>query len=145
MDFVIEKPEHSPHYQYHLHDPMDPKSHRRSVYRFIVRSQQQPFMTTLDCADPSLMVGKRNETLTPSQSLALLNNPFMVAMAEVWAKKLQRGGPDLSHQIKTALEEITGKLSDHAEIYRWTTYAQKHGLANTCRWMLNMNAFLFVD
>src|SRR6202044_3956876 len=26
-DFVIEKPEHSPHYQYHLHDPEDPKSH----------------------------------------------------------------------------------------------------------------------
>ena len=22
-DFVIEKPEHSPHYEYHLHDPMD--------------------------------------------------------------------------------------------------------------------------
>ncbi|MGA0409777.1 MAG: DUF1553 domain-containing protein, partial [Limisphaerales bacterium] len=66
MDFVIEKPEHSPHYQYHLHDPLDPKSHRRSVYRFIVRSQQQPFMTTLDCADPSLMVARRNETLTPA-------------------------------------------------------------------------------
>ena len=51
QDFVIEKPEHSPHYEYHLHDPADPKSHRRSIYRFIVRSQPQPFMTTFDCAD----------------------------------------------------------------------------------------------
>ena len=25
-DFVVEKPEHSPHYQYHLHDPEDPKA-----------------------------------------------------------------------------------------------------------------------
>ena len=89
-DFVIEKPEHSPHYEYHLHDPMDPQSHRRSVYRFIVRSQQQPFMTTLDCADPSLMVAKRNETLTPAQSLAMLNNPFMLAMSEAWADRLTR-------------------------------------------------------
>ena len=60
QDFVIEKPEHSPHYQYHLHDPDDPRSHRRSIYRFLVRSQQQPFMAALDCADPSMAVDKRN-------------------------------------------------------------------------------------
>jgi hypothetical protein len=145
MDFVIEKPEHSPHYEYRLHDPMDPASHRRSIYRFIVRSQQQPFMTTLDCADPSLMVGRRNETLTPSQSLALLNNPFMVAMAKEWGGKLEKSSLDLSDQIQTALEEITGNKPDPAELKRWVSYAQTHGLENTCRWMLNMNAFLFVD
>ena len=42
QDFVIDQPAHSPHYEYHLHDPNDPKSHRRSIYRFIVRSQPQP-------------------------------------------------------------------------------------------------------
>jgi hypothetical protein len=145
MDFVIEKPEHSPHYEYRLHDPMDTASHRRSIYRFIVRSQQQPFMTTLDCADPSLMVGRRNETLTPSQSLALLNNPFMVAMAKEWGMKLEKSSLDLSGQIQTAIEEATGKKPDPAELKRWMAYAKAHGLANTCRWMLNMNAFLFVD
>ena len=36
------------------------KSHRRSIYRFLVRSQPAPFMDTLDCADPSL--GKEMET-----------------------------------------------------------------------------------
>ena len=30
------------------------RRYRRSVYRFIVRSQPQPFMTALDCADPSM-------------------------------------------------------------------------------------------
>ena len=33
-DFVLEHPEHSPHYEYHKHDPEDVKIHRRSVYRF---------------------------------------------------------------------------------------------------------------
>ena len=37
---------HSPHYEYHLHDPNDVMSHRRSVYRFIV-GQPDPFMTIL--------------------------------------------------------------------------------------------------
>ena len=83
---------------------MDPLSHRRSVYRFIVRSQQQPFMTTLDCADPSLMVAKRNETLTPAQSLAMLNNPFMLAMSEAWADRLTREGGSLEDQVRGRLE-----------------------------------------
>ena len=54
--------------------PTIPTSHRRSIYRFIVRSQPQPFMAALDCADPSMLVDKRNETITPLQALALLNN-----------------------------------------------------------------------
>src|SRR5690606_35037552 len=61
QDFVIEKPQHSPHYQYHLHDPHDPASHRRTIYRFVVRSQPQPMLTTLDCADPSMSVPERDE------------------------------------------------------------------------------------
>ena len=46
--FALEKTDHSPHYEYHKFDPADPQSHRRSIYRFIVRSQPDPFMTTLD-------------------------------------------------------------------------------------------------
>ena len=62
QDFIVERPEHSPHYQYHLHDPDDPKARRRSIYRFLVRSKPQPFMTVLDCADPSMQVDKRTNS-----------------------------------------------------------------------------------
>ena len=48
--------DHSPHYKYAEHNPDDPASHRRSIYRFIVRSVPDPFMETLDCADPSQIV-----------------------------------------------------------------------------------------
>ena len=33
--FVIEKPEHSPHYEYEKADPDDPRTFRRTVYRFL--------------------------------------------------------------------------------------------------------------
>ena len=102
-DFVLEKPEHSPHYQYHKHDPDDASSHRRSVYRFLVRSQPQPFMDTLDCADPSLLVDKRNETLTALQALATLNNKFMVRMAEHFAARLEDESTERAEQIRRAL------------------------------------------
>jgi hypothetical protein len=34
QDFVIEQPEHSPHYEYHLHDPEDPRAHRERIGMF---------------------------------------------------------------------------------------------------------------
>ncbi len=145
QDFVIEKPEHSPHYQYHLHDPEDPLSHRRSIYRFIVRSQMQPFMTTLDCADPSMQVGKRNESLSPLQALALLNNGLMVTMAKHFAVKLEAGGGDLAAQVGRGFYDATGRKPTRDEHKQLTAYAQAHGLANACRVMLNLNEFNFVD
>ena len=51
---------------------------RRSIYRFIVRSQLQPFMTALDCADPSMRVDRETRASRALQALALLNNGFML-------------------------------------------------------------------
>jgi hypothetical protein len=145
QDFVIDKPEHSPHYEYHLHDPEDPKSHRRSIYRFIVRSQQQPFMTTLDCADPSMLVDKRNESLSALQALALLNNPFMVTMSKHFAARLERRGGDLSDQVETGFRLALSRPPTEPERKTLVAYAEEHGLPNTCRLILNLNEFVFVD
>ena len=145
QDFVIEKPEHSPHYQYHLHDPLDARSHRRSIYRFIVRSQQQPFMTALDCADPSIMVGKRAETLTPLQALALLNNRFITAMAEQMAGPIRGKGEELRKDLENLFHRAIGRLPQQKELDELAQYAQQHGTANACRIILNLNEFLYID
>ena len=145
QDFVIEKPQHSPHYQYHLHDPLDPKSHRRSVYRFAVRSQQQPFMTTLDCADPSMQVPKRNQTITPLQALSLLNNKFMVAMSEQFALRLESEEDDLRSQIARGFNLALSRQPSEDELAALVAYARENGLPNTCRLILNLNEFVFVD
>jgi hypothetical protein len=145
QDFVIEKPEHSPHYEYQLHDPDDPKCFRRSVYRFIVRSQQQPFMTTLDCADPSMQVGKRNESTSPLQALALLNNAFVLTMARDFAARLETTSNDLTAQVQRGYYEALGRPPSAADANALTAYARKFGLANCCRVLLNLNEFAFVD
>ena len=145
QDFVIEKPEHSPHYQYHLHDPLNARSHRRSIYRFIVRSQQQPFMTALDCADPSIMVGKRAETLTPLQALALLNNRFITSMAEQVADPIRSQGKELRKDLEDLFHQAIGRLPQQKELDELAQYAEQHGAANACRIILNLNEFLFID
>ena len=143
-DFVVEHPEHSPHYEYHLHDPNDPKTHRRSVYRFLVRSKPQPFMTVLDCADPSLQVDRRTETLSPLQALALLNNGFMLAMSKHFAARVEpAGGP--AEQVTAAFCLALGRAPTAAERDALAAHVKLHGLANTCRVILNLNEFVFVD
>ena len=144
-DFVIEHPEHSPHYQYHLHDPDDPRTHRRSIYRFIVRSQQEPFMTVLDCADPSMQVARRNESTSPLQALSLLNNGLMVTMAKHSAEKIRKRGGDLPGQVRLAFYEAIGRPPTRAEEGFFMSFTEKHGLTHLCRVLFNLNEFAFVD
>jgi hypothetical protein len=145
QDFVIEHPEHSPHYEYHLFDPDDPKSHRRSIYRFLVRSQPQPFMTTLDCADPSLRVDKRNESLSALQALATLNNGFMVVMSRHFADRIAKQTNDPGEQVNLMFRLALARSPTADQSAALVQYLQAHGLPNACRVVLNLNEFVFVD
>ena len=145
QDFVIEHPEHSPHYEYGLGNPEDPKIWRRSIYRFIVRSQTQPWMTSLDCADPSIRVDKRNESLSALQALALLNNGFMLTQSRHFAERVEREAPDLAAQINRAHQLAFGRAPTPAERERLIAFAKVNGLPNLCRVLLNLNEFTFVD
>ncbi len=144
-DFVLEKPEHSPHYEYDKMDPDDPKTHRRSIYRFIVRSAPDPFMECLDCADPSQLVDKRNETQNALSALALLNNKFMLRMSEHFAARATAAGKTPADQITAAFRLAITRDPTAEELRELTAYAEQHGMANACRVILNLNEFLFVD
>ena len=64
--------EYAPVYRY---VPADrPELWRRSVYRFVVRTTPNPFLTTLDCPNPANLTPVRSVTTTALQSLALLND-----------------------------------------------------------------------
>lgn len=144
-DFVLERPEHSPHYEYQLHDPEDPKSQRRSIYRFLVRSQPQPFMRVLDCADPSMSVDRRNETLNALQALALMNNQLTVAMAKHFAARMEREAGSTEARIERAFRVALGRAPSANEQATLVAFAGQHGLVNACRVILNLNEFAFVD
>jgi hypothetical protein len=143
--FALEKTAHSPHYEYHKFNPEDAKSHRRSVYRFIVRSQPNPFMTTLDCADSSQSTPKRNETLTALQALSLLNNKFSLAMARHFASRLEKEAEDLPSQVRLGHKLVTGRYPKADEQELLVSYGGKHGLQNLCRALYNLSEFSYVD
>ena len=143
--FKLEKTTHSPHYEYHKFDPADIKSHRRSVYRFIARSQPDPFMTTLDCADSSQSTPQRDETLTALQALSLLNNKFTLHMAHRFAERLEKESKTLKGRIRRAHLLTTGRPPTLREMDALNTYAQQHGLTNLCRVLFNLSEFSYLD
>ncbi|MFM8702309.1 MAG: DUF1553 domain-containing protein, partial [Planctomycetia bacterium] len=146
QDFKIVHPEHSPHYRYDLADPADKSTWRRGIYRFIVRSQTQPFMTVLDCADPSMRVEKRNQSISALQALALLNNGFMTTQARHFAARVEReAGTDPAAQVERAFALALGRRPAAEERSALVAITAAHGLPNTCRAILNLNEFSFVD
>lgn len=145
QDFLVEKPEHSPHYEYRLFDPEDERCHRRSIYRFLVRSQPQPFMTTLDCADASMSVDKRSETVTALQALTLLNNRLMLTMANHMARRVQSQAAAPSEQVDLAFRLALSRPPTAEELDELVSHANRHGMASLCRLLMNLNEFVFVD
>ena len=144
-DFVVERPEHSPHYRYDLADPANPQTFRRAIYRFVVRSQTQPWMTSLDCADPSMRVDKRNESLSALQALALLNNGFMLTQSTLLAERVARERGEVKAQVARAYELVLGRPPSPATLERLVVFAREQGLPATCRALFNLNEFAFVD
>ena len=87
----------------------------------------------------------RAATVTAPQALALLNNKFMVRMAEHFAARAEKLGRDVPEQVTAAYRLALGRKPTPDERDLVTDHARKHGLANACRLLLNTNEFSFVD
>lgn len=139
------KDDHSPIYDHTALDKInDPKTWRRTVYRFTVRSVPNPFLESLDCADPNINTPVRNTTLTALQSLALLNDPFMLTQAGKFAERLKTSS-DPGAQIEQAYRLALARPPKPEEKAALVAYARKYGMPNACRLLFNLSEFVFID
>jgi hypothetical protein len=139
------KDDHSPIYDHSALEKIhDPATYRRTVYRFTVRSVPNPLLDALDCADPNINTPVRNTTLTAVQALALLNDPFLIRQSEYFAARLGHAG-DPGQRIDLAYRLTLGRLPVCEERTALAAFAARHGLANACRLLFNLNEFVFVD
>ena len=61
---------------------------RRSIYIKVTRMEGNKFLELFDLPDPMATRGRRDRTNVPAQALALLNDPFLIGQAQVWADRL---------------------------------------------------------
>jgi mono/diheme cytochrome c family protein len=144
FDFKDPNKEVSPRISYDKFDPDSPASYRRGVYRFVFRNVNDPLLETFDAVDPSMSMAKRNVTITPLQALVLYNNRFVLRQCEHLAARLEREVTGTPGRIDRACRLTMGRPPTPQEADLLTAYANRHGLANACRVLLNCNDFLFV-
>jgi hypothetical protein len=118
---------------------------RRSIYLEVRRNFPHDFLATFDCPKPNTFTGRRSETNVPAQSLALLNDPFVLHQAKVWAERCiaDREEDRIAKMYRTAFArpptdaEIASAVAflRSAETHPWPAFAHA---------IFNMKEFIYV-
>lgn len=121
---------------------------RRSIYLSVRRNFLNPFLQAFDTPIPFSTVGRRQVSNVPALALILLNDPFVHAQAEVWARRVLKtpGSADerITQMYRTALTRppTTDELAScRAFVGDRTDERTWADLAHT---LFNMKEFVFV-
>jgi hypothetical protein len=116
---------------------------RRSIYRFVYRGQQDPFMEALDFPDAAQLTPQRSPSASPLQALALWNHDFVLVACQRIAERALRESP--TDPINAAFHLLLLREPSDGEFRKATEHAERHSLASLVRVLINTNEFLFLD
>jgi hypothetical protein len=102
-------------------------------------------MNALDCPDGTQLTPSRNESITALQALAMVNDKFIIRQSQHIADRLAAQNGDPKAQVTALYELVMCRPPRADELAAVTQYARQFGLANACRFVLNINEFVFVD
>jgi hypothetical protein len=99
--------------------PLDGEG-RRSLYTKITIMEPPRFLATFNQPTPKIPTGRRDVTNSPAQSLALLNDPFVVDQAAHWARQLVAAAePSVEARVSRMFLKAYGRAPESAELARW--------------------------
>ncbi|RUL86771.1 DUF1553 domain-containing protein [Tautonia sociabilis] len=78
---------------------------RRSLYINIRRNFLSPFLLAFDFPSPATCRGRRDASNVPAQALALMNDPFVVEQARLWAGRAASAPGASPEEVVDALYE----------------------------------------
>ncbi len=134
-------------------DPSE--ANRRSVYVFVRRNTRYPMFEVFDMPDTHESCARRNNTVTPSQSLELLNNELTLDWARSLAARISNDtGITPEAQVDRAYRLAYARTPTGEErraalafLDRQTAIVKDRNvaLADFCHALLNSNEFLYVN
>jgi hypothetical protein len=129
--------------------PMDGDG-RRSVYIEVRRNFLWPMMMTFDRPSPFSTMGKRSNSNVPAQSLALLNDPFVIEQSKAWAKRITARESDTEARIGLAFEMAFSRPPNAAQLDRCRQFLaagpnEEKAWADLCHMLINLKPFIFVN
>ena len=81
----------------------------RSVYLPVMRDNLPRVLAVFDFAEPSMVIGKRDTSNTPSQALYMLNNSFVVQQSEKLARRIMNESSQIEQQVRVAFQLTYGR------------------------------------
>jgi hypothetical protein len=128
------------------------KTARRAIYLKVFRNKQDPTLDVFDVPDGISTMPVRNVTTTPTQSLYMINGPWMMLRAKAFARRLEREpSATIEQRATTAYSLAFGRAPTADELDAATTFLQsspaqnQDALVDFCHVLLNSNEFLYVD
>jgi hypothetical protein len=115
----------------------------RSIYRTVIRSARSPLLEAFDCPDPTVRTARRNQTTTPIQALALMNDPFVQRRSDHLALELSHEAKgDLSRGIEMLWKKAYCREATTKERELALMVAKKSGLSPVVWAVFNSSEFL---
>ncbi len=144
-------------------DTIHKASNHRSIYLCMMRNSPPPDLAAFDLPDALEVKGRRDVTLLPTQSLYLLNSPFLVMQAGMLATHLV-DECDMSdkERVAHAYQQVLARRPAAGEIQQSIALVRslqadlhsrgsdavsraRHGWAALCQALLLTSEFRFVD
>lgn len=151
-------------WRFTIHNPFHAvyDSDRRSVYLMVQRNRRHPYLALFDAADPNLSASGRLPTTTPTQTLYLMNSPFVHTQSESFANRIESLPGDDQSKLRYAIELTQGRAADPSELTESSKFLTdyRRRLAETGitaekqsklawaalgRVLMTSNAFLYAD
>ena len=131
-------------------------SQHRSVYLMTQRNRRHPYLALFDGADPNQSVAERLPTTTPTQSLYLMNSPFVHQAAEEFAKQMIAQSADERERIEWAYAAALVKQPSTRDVQRAQEFLAQYRESNPdsdeispwsalARVLITSNPFLMLD
>jgi len=87
----------------------------RSMYLPMLRDQMPEALAVFDMADPSFVVGRREETNVATQALFMMNDPTVLEASDALAQKLLAVAGNDAQRIVIAFERVLGRHPSSSE------------------------------
>ncbi|MCB1235466.1 MAG: PSD1 domain-containing protein, partial [Verrucomicrobiae bacterium] len=123
---------------------------RRSLYTEIRRNFLPPLMMTFDMPVPFNAMGRRGVSNVPAQALALMNDPFVVEQAGLWAKRIADDTSLTDEQrIERLFLDAYGRKPTHDESRQLTNYLGQENpdeaWRDLCHALFNKKEFIYLN
>ena len=99
-------------------------------------------LTTLDCADPSISIARRDESTTALQALAQWNNRLVEAMSKQFANRLRLEAVSDQEAIHLACQLAWGRGPNESERDPLTKLLREQERETLCRVVRNASAMM---